>query len=737
MTRNGFQALPKRDNAIVRLICFPYGGSSGNVFRTWSKSLPETIEIVAFTLPGRGGRMDEKNVTDWMSLIDEVEKDFLNLTDKPYFLLGHSLGVCIAFNLIQRFQIKNKRLPQQFFVSACKPPHIPAFHSPIHYLPQNEFFNAISKMNGIPDIIQKDNDLMKMFEPVLRADFLLAETWLYSFSEKTTIPIKVFSGLSDEIAPSEKVQEWEKYTTDFDHHSFQGDHFFLHSNEKALLKLLNIIIHPYLNESQTMAQKLLENINDTKTPYPENKTIAMLFEEQVIKNPDAIALVYQDEVMTYETLNQRANQLAHYLIKKGVKTNTLVGLCLDRSFEMIIAILSILKAGGTYFPLDNSYPEERLKFMLSDANVSIILNSIFLNKAQEEINKESGENPISNANIDSLAYVNYTSGSTGLPKGVETRQRGVVRLVCGADYVHFDNTRIFLQLAPISFDAATFEIWGALLQGGQCVLFPEKHITLKKLQTVIEKNKITTAFFTTALFNLIIDENPKILSTLKQILTGGEAHSVIHMRRALKELPTIDITSVYGPTESTTFATYYPVKLLHQNDLRIPIGRPINNTEVYIIEDELYIGGAGLAKGYLNRPAETLDKFKNNLYKTGDKVNYLNNGNLDFIGRTDNQVKIQGFRIELGEIEAALHMHHGIRQAVVIVYDQSYDNKKLIAYLVSNVNAPKPDQKELLLYLKKQLPHYMIPADFLWLDALPLTPNGKINRKELMSMQKQ
>lgn len=774
-TGNGFQAFPERKNAKIRLFCFPYGGGSGSVFRTWSKHLPEDIEVVTFTLPGRGSRLGEENFTSWQPVIDELEKSFSQYLDKPYFFFGHSLGVCIAFELSKRLQARNLRMPLQFFASGCQCPHLPAFESTIHNLPKEQFLERVMKINGIPREILEDDDLMSILETVLRADILLAELWSGTSENKLTIPIKAFSGLSDNEATPEEMCEWGEYTTqaDFKLYLFQGDHFFLHHSEECFLKLLLTIIQPYLNEIQAIGNPefsatVLANLNKTTTPYPQNKSIAELFEEQVNKNPSAIALIYQNEQLTYGILNKQANQLAHNLIKFGVTTNMLVGICLDRSFDMIISLLAILKAGGAYFPLDQTYPQERLTFMLSDANVSIILTTaiisknlpaihdihfVLLDQIWSTLSKDSSSNIVSKAHIDTLAYVNYTSGSTGKPKGVETLQRGVIRLVCGANYAHFDANQVFLHVSPISFDAATFEIWGALLHGATCVLLATKLPTIQKLKTTIESTKITTLFLTTALFNTIIDENSHILSSVKQIFTGGEANSVIHMQKALKKLPNTEITSVYGPTESTTFATYYPVKYISQSATSIPIGRPINNTEVYVLDEkreiveigtvgELYIGGDGLAKGYLNQPELTSEKFPSNfsflpqqkrLYRTGDRVCYLADGNLDFVGRIDDQVKIRGFRIELGEVESTLIAHPSISQAAVVVHHHSYDDKNLIAYLIPSTEV-KPSSKELLGYLHKKLPQYMAPSAFYWLDTFPLTPNGKINRKELISL---
>jgi amino acid adenylation domain-containing protein len=521
-------------------------------------------------------------------------------------------------------------------------------------------------------------------------------------------------------------------------------------------------------------ERFLAALNDTRVGYPEDRTIAQLFSEQAARSPAAVALTYKDAQITYGELNTRANRLAHHLIARGVTEDTIVGVWLDRSPDMVAALLAILKAGGAYLPLDLAYPADRLAHMLGDTRAPIVITRpefvatlppggaevVVLDPAGAALAHQPTTDPAPRGSADSLAYVNYTSGSTGRPKGVPIPQRGVLRLVFGASYARLDASRVFLQLAPACFDAATFELWGPLLHGGRCVLFDDKLPTLQKLRQVIERNRVTTLFITTALFNTIIDEDPQLLAPIEQLLTGGEAHSVPHMRKALRELPGTQISSVYGPTETTTFATFHPVPSLPPEATSIPIGRPIGNTTTYILDDqlrrvgvgvvgELYIGGDGLARGYLHQPELTREKFVSNLgflppherlYRTGDLAKYLPDGSIDFIGRADNQVKIHGFRIELGEIESQLITHSGVRQAAVVVHDRSYADRRLIAYLIPDTRPDtRPDTqrsrvteaRELRAHLQQRLPAYMIPAQFEWLEAFPLTPNGKVDRKEL------
>jgi amino acid adenylation domain-containing protein len=509
-------------------------------------------------------------------------------------------------------------------------------------------------------------------------------------------------------------------------------------------------------------QQLLVEWNNTQTDYPRDKCIHQLFEEQVARTPDAVAVVFENEQLTYHELNCRANQLAHYLRSKGVVAEELVGICLERSLLMVVGLLGILKAGGAYVPLDPEYPQERLTFMLEDARVSVLLSwQSLLDKLLEHtgqivcldndwhlIEKFSQDNAIADVKANNLAYVIYTSGSTGQPKGVEVVHRGVNRLLFGVNYVHLDQRQRFLQMAPISFDASTFEIWGALLHGAKCVLFPGKIPTAENLREQIDKHGITILWLTAALFNSIIDDDEKALSGIKQLLIGGEALSVAHVSRACQTLPETQIINGYGPTESTTFTCCHPIPRQIQTTIEsIPIGRPIANTQVYILDQylqpvpvgvpgELHIGGAGLALGYLNRPELTNEKFISNpfenskLYKTGDLARYLPDGNIEYIGRIDNQAKIRGFRIELGEVEVALSQHSHVQISCVIVREDTPGDKRLVAYVVAQKGVTLTTS-ELRQFLGNKLPGYMIPSAFVILESLPLTANGKVDRHAL------
>ncbi len=516
-------------------------------------------------------------------------------------------------------------------------------------------------------------------------------------------------------------------------------------------------------------RQVLEEWNDTKAEFPSEKCVHELFEEQAERAPGSVAVVFEKQHLSYGELNSRANKLADYLRGLGVAPGIPVGICAERSIEMMVGMLGILKAGGAYVPLEPGYPAERLSFMIRNAGVKVVLAQkrvasrlpsglaqvVFLEGADELTPGASLAGPRAQPNPDSLAYVMYTSGSTGEPKGVETTHRSIVRLLFGVDYARFGSDEVFLQAAPISFDASTLEIWGALLHGAKLVLYPGVVPTPHELRELLLANSVTTLWLTSSLFNMVIDEAPDVLSSVRQLLVGGEALSPKHIQRALELLPNTQLINGYGPTETTTFATCYRIpKNMGQSVSPIPIGRPIANTTVYVLDrklqpvpigvpGELFIGGDGVARGYLKQPELTAQKFIPNpfrpgttdrLYRTGDLVRYLPDGNLEFLGRMDEQVKIRGFRVEPGEIEAVLSDHHGVKVSAVTVQEDSFGEKRLNAYVVRHEDITITPN-DLKTFLEQKLPNYMVPSEFHFLGALPLTPSGKIDRKSLSSSQ--
>ncbi len=517
-------------------------------------------------------------------------------------------------------------------------------------------------------------------------------------------------------------------------------------------------------------RKIADAWNRTATDYPRDQTVAALFEQQVLATPDAIAVEYAEQGLCYARLNHRSNQLAHYLRSRGVGAEVRVGVFMQPGVDMIVALLGILKAGGAYLPLDPDYPDARLEYMLEDARAPVLLSRsklgqrlpgfagerVCLDRDWAKIEQEKEHNPEAVSSADSLAYVVYTSGSTGTPKGVEIPHRAINRLVRNTNYYQVDASDRIAQVSNVSFDAATFEIWGALLNGARLVgIGKETLLEPNSLAALLREKGITAMFVTTAVFNQIAREAPASFGGLRALLFGGEAVDCDAVRRVLANHPPERLLHVYGPTESTTFASWYRIEAVPADAATVPIGWPLANTTLYVLDQkmnpvpagvpgELYIGGDGLARGYLDRAELTAERFvadpfaaqaEARLYRTGDKVRYRPDGAIEFIGRYDRQIKLRGFRIEPGEIESALLAHAEIRDAVVSVMPGASGEQQLVAHIVMasgrQIEAPQraPD---LGGYLRQRLPGFMVPSVFLPLEKLPLTPNGKVDRQALL-----
>jgi amino acid adenylation domain-containing protein len=596
----------------------------------------------------------------------------------------------------------------------------------------------------------------------------------------------------------ETLVEWEYNTDIFDvpfidrmivHYSRLLEEI-LHTPEK------NISMLPLLSGKEI--HQLLYTFNRTASEYPKDKTIHQLFEEQAERTGHRIALVGRSYHVgtngrfiasdtrtshlhiTYMELNKKSNRLTHLLMGKGVQPSSIVGIMGDRSVEMIIGILGILKAGGAYLPIDPDYPEQRKQYMLADSAAKILLTNLpeghhfncQLSIVNYQLSINLSEAPLHHSSFithhsDNLAYIMYTSGSTGHPKGVVVTHRNVLRLVKNTNYVELgEETRILQTGAPV-FDATTFEIWGSLLNGGQLVLV-DKEVILDAhgLANALKEYDVNTLWLSSPLFNQLMQQNIELFSPLRYLLVGGDVLSPPHINRVKRKLPGLNIINGYGPTENTTFSTTYLIE--KEFAQTIPIGSPIANSTAYIVDSsdqlqpigvwgELVVGGDGVSCGYLNSPEMTADKFDQDfqddqddqeekvidrnpltslplypstpLYRTGDLARWLPDGTIEFKGRMDQQVKIRGFRIELGEIKSQLLTREDIEEAVVIDY-RSGEEKYLCAYIVPD-SALTPPAGKLRDYLSNALPDYMIPSFFIPIDKIPLTPNGKVDRKLL------
>lgn len=564
--------------------------------------------------------------------------------------------------------------------------------------------------------------------------------------------------LSLEIVPIDN-----EYKLRFEYCTKLFDEDFIKRFSNHYINILNIILENTnikLSDIDMLSgeekNQILYEFNNTKTDYPRNKTIINLFEEQVEKSPDKIAVVFEDKKLTYKELNEKANELARFLLVNGADTGDVVAILLDKSLEMIISILSILKIGGTFLPIDVNYPNERIDYILKDSKTNILLTtSDLVHKSNdtvqvlyvEENNSYFEQYDNNNLNIsydvDNVAYIMYTSGSTGNPKGVMVTNRNVVRLVKNTNYITFDKDENILQTGSIVFDACTFEIWGALLNGFKLFIMKKENLLdAYKLKEYLFTNNITTLWLTAPLFNQLCETDPSMFKNVRKLLTGGDVLSPKHINMVRKTCPNLTVINGYGPTENTTFSCCFTIDKEYTTS--IPIGKPISNSTAYVVSasgklcpigvpGELWVGGDGVSKGYLNNKELTDKTFITNpfsdgiIYKTGDLVKWLPNGNIEFIGRIDNQVKIRGFRIELNEINKRILENSFIKESYTTI--KLIDNNKYIcSYIVPNKDL---DINELKNYLTRYLPDYMIPTYFVKMKKLPINQNGKVDKNAL------
>ncbi|WP_298739283.1 amino acid adenylation domain-containing protein, partial [uncultured Chitinophaga sp.] len=508
----------------------------------------------------------------------------------------------------------------------------------------------------------------------------------------------------------------------------------------------------YLNEAER--GKLLA-FNNTNTNYPRERSIVELFEEQVSQTPYKTAVIFEQIQLSYSALDQQTSELAGCLQQQyQVQPGDFVGIMIERSHKMIIAVLSVLKAGAAYVPIDVDYPHSRKEYIINDAAIKTLITE---NSYTSGLDFYTGKIFDIDAAVDTTAqvpacrvlptapaYVMYTSGSTGAPKGVPISHRGVVRLVKNASYMDFHQEQTLLATGAFAFDATTFEYWSMLLNGG-CLIFCSREVLLDhhQLATLLLGKGVNTIFLTTGFLNQLVDNHIELFKTIEVVLTGGDKLSPVHVNTLLRKYPHLSVINCYGPTENASFSTTFRIE--EQMDL-VPIGKPVSNSQVYIVDShralvpigvagEICLAGDGLTSGYLNKPALTAEKFIPNpfrpgelMYTSGDLGRWLPDGNIEFLGRKDEQVKIRGYRIEPGEIESCLKVFTGITDAVVIVKNNKAAEKELVAYLVV---AEPINIVALRDHLSKQLPFYMLPDHYVQLDALPFNVNGKIDKKQL------
>lgn len=511
--------------------------------------------------------------------------------------------------------------------------------------------------------------------------------------------------------------------------------------------------------SEEERNRILYEFNDTRTDYPKDKTIIDLFEEQVNKNPNNTVIVFDNKKLTYKELNEKANALACYLKNQNVQNGDIVCMLFDKSLEMIVAIVSILKLGACYLPIDINYPKDRIDYIIDNSKSKIALTTKNIaSKLSADIplicvdldfsniyDVQTSYSNLKSTSPEDIAYIMYTSGSTGRPKGVMVKNINVIRLVKNTNFIKFSSHERFLQTGSIVFDACTFEIWGALLNGHELYIIKKDDLLDTSLfEKYLLENKITILWLTAPLFNQLCESNSSMFSSVKYLLTGGDVLSPKHINIVRKSNPNLTIINGYGPTENTTFSTCFTIDKNYENN--IPIGKPIANSTAYIVSSsgsllpiglagELWVGGDGVSKGYFNNTELTNEKFIKNpfgngmIYKTGDLAKWLPDGNISFIGRIDNQVKIRGFRVELNEINNILSNFDNIKECTTVILE--IQSEKSICSYFSSIDGSSIDKGIIKEYLKEYLPTYMIPSYLCQLDKLPINANGKIDKNAL------
>jgi len=582
-------------------------------------------------------------------------------------------------------------------------------------------------------------------------------TFQADFIEPTSVP---FDLTLEALAGEERLTFTFRYASELFHSQTIN-----RLAEHYIRILQDIVKHPgkLLKDIEMLSTEeerlLTSGWNLAFAPYPKEQTISGMFERQAEQYPERIAVTFNGSSYSYRDLNERANQMAHALIAQGMGPRFVAGLMADRSVEMIVAILAIHKAGGAYLPIDPTFPAERVQYMMSDSQASCLLtmskwrdrcshfdNVMLLDDGSNDLLSRVNVQQMNDAS--DLAYIMYTSGSTGKPKGTCTTHSNIIRVVKNTNYIAITEQDTVLQLSNYAFDGSTFDIFGALLNGAKLVLADSETVSdMNRLSELMTEENVTVFFVTTALFNVMVEEYIDSIARVRKILFGGERASVSHVRKAFHALGPGKLIHVYGPTETTVFATYYEIDQWEEQASGIPIGKPINGTGLYVmnrygrpqpigVPGELWISGDGLARGYLNLPDTTAEKFiphpydaSERVYRTGDLVRWLPGGHIEFLDRMDQQVKIRGFRIELGEIEACLLAHPRIQEACVVAI-AGEGSTSLCAYYVANKSV---DEVEIRAYLFETLPVFMVPADLIALEAMPLTSNGKINKKHLPS----
>ncbi|MGG1696739.1 non-ribosomal peptide synthetase [Bacillus zhangzhouensis] len=724
----------------------------------WSMSQKETTALSELALQ-QNATLSSALQSVWSILLSRYQRsnDVLFgtvVSGRPADLAGVDRMVGLFINVIPRRIQLTDQMTFRSLLSDTQQQSLAA--EPHQYIPIYDIQAKAGQQQLIDHIVVFENvPAAKKDEQEALLGFTVEEMNVY---EKSNYDLNLLA------SPGEQLQ----LKLAFNQRAF--DPAFVHRLKEQLIVLIKEAIkhpdqsvHTLTIVTKQEKQLILEEWNAPELEH-DQLYLSKWFEHNVRKQPNAVALSTGEHTMTYAELNEQANRLARHLQKYGVAHQTVIAILADRTSELIVSLLAVLKAGATYVPIDPDYPESRIQYMLKDSRAThLLIHSTFISQAKtlafdgtylfaddQEISLMSSENLLLEAGLHDTAYIMYTSGTTGQPKGIMTTHSNIARVVKNTNYLTISETDTLLSLSNSVFDGFTFDVYGALLNGAKLVL-PKKETILDmcELTELIRGESISVMFVPTALFHLLVDEGTDWMRGVRKVLFGGERASVQHVRKAFDVMGKGRLINVYGPTESTVFATYYPVDEAIPAEARsIPIGKPLNQTSAYILSQqgqlqpigmvgELCLSGKGLAKGYLNRPDLTKQAFiahpfaaGERLYRTGDLAYFREDGLLEYAGRVDDQVKIRGHRIELTEIEAHLLVHPGVKQAALIADHDETNHTRLLAYITCE-DEWKDKLDVIKSGLKERLPAYLLPHELIRLDNLPLTTNGKVDKRQL------
>ncbi|MBW4848951.1 MAG: amino acid adenylation domain-containing protein [Bacillaceae bacterium] len=724
----------------------------------WSMSKEETAALSELALQ-QNATLSSALQSVWSVLLSRYQRsnDVLFgtvVSGRPADLAGVDRMVGLFINVIPRRIQLTEHMTFRALLSETQQQSLAA--EPHQYIPIYDIQAKTGQQQLIDHIVVFENvPAAKKDEQEARLGFTVENMNVY---EKSNYDLNLLASPGEELL----------LKLAFNKRAF--DPQFVHKLKEQLSLLINEAVkHPDQSVhtlplvTKQEKQQILEEWNAPELEH-DQLYLSKWFEHNVGKQPNAVALSAEEQTMTYAELNEQANRLARHLQKNGAEHRTVIAILADRTPELIVSLLAVLKAGAAYVPIDPDYPESRIQYMLKDSGATHLLtHSSFIGQAKglgftgtylfaddQEISLMSSENLPLEAGLHDTAYIMYTSGTTGQPKGIMTTHSNIARVVKNTNYLTISETDTLLSLSNSVFDGFTFDVYGALLNGAKLVL-PKKDtiLDMHELTELIKRESISVMFVPTALFNLLVDEETDWMHSVRKVLFGGERASVQHVRKAFDVMGKGRLINVYGPTESTVFATYYPVDEAPPIEAHsIPIGKPINQTGAYILSQqgqlqpigmvgELCLSGKGLAKGYLNRPDLTKEAFITHpfaagqrLYRTGDLAYFRADGLIEYAGRVDDQVKIRGHRIELTEIEAHLLMHPGVKQAALITDQHGSQHTRLLAYMTCEKEWE--DKVDVIKSgLKEKLPAYMQPHELIRLEKIPLTPNGKVDKRQL------